>query len=64
MHREIISAVYGIMISHEANWEIIKEKNLQLDTPNPALQGGFTQVPNFILKNPDISASCGLEADM
>ena|SRR5882672_1599129 len=35
--------------------EIIKEKNLQLDTLNPVLQGGFTQVPNFILKNPEIS---------
>lgn len=35
--------------------EVIKEKNLQLDTVNPVLQAGFTQVPNFILKNPDIS---------
>src|ERR1035441_8172304 len=35
--------------------EIIKEKNLQLDTNNPVLRGGFTQVPNFILKDPNIS---------
>ena len=35
--------------------EIIQEKNLQLDTVNPVLQGGFTQVPNFILKNSKIS---------
>ena len=35
--------------------ELIKEKNLKLDTTNPVLQGGFTQVPNFILKNPEIS---------
>jgi hypothetical protein len=35
--------------------EIIKEKNLQLDTTNPVLQGGFTQVPNFILRDPKIS---------
>jgi hypothetical protein len=35
--------------------ELLKEKNLQLDTINPVLQGGFTQVPNFILKNPEIS---------
>jgi hypothetical protein len=35
--------------------ELIKEKNLQLDTVNPVLQGGFTQVPNFILKNSEIS---------
>ena len=35
--------------------EVLKEKNLQLDTVNPVLQGGFTQVPNFILKDPHIS---------
>jgi hypothetical protein len=35
--------------------ELLKEKNLQMDTLNPVLQGGFTQVPNFILKNPEIS---------
>jgi hypothetical protein len=35
--------------------EILKEKNLQLDTTNPVLRGGFTQVPNFILRNPEIS---------
>jgi biotin operon repressor len=35
--------------------EILKEKNLQLDTVNPVLQNGFTQVPNFILKDPNIS---------
>jgi hypothetical protein len=35
--------------------EVLKEKNLQLDTVNPVLQGGFTQVPNFILKDPNIS---------
>ena len=35
--------------------EIIKEKNLQLDTDNLVLRGGFTQVPNFILKDPKLS---------
>lgn len=35
--------------------ELLKEKNLKLDTPNPVLQGGFTQVPNFILKNGELS---------
>ena len=35
--------------------ELLKEKNLQLDTANPVLQNGFTQVPNFILKDPDLS---------
>lgn len=35
--------------------EILKEKNLQLDTVNPVLQGGFTQIPNFILKDSKLS---------
>src|SRR5579859_2188793 len=35
--------------------DIINEKNLQLDTENPVLRGGFTQVPNFILKDPTLS---------
>ena len=35
--------------------EILKERNLQLDTDNPILRGGFTQVPNFILKDPKLS---------
>jgi DNA-binding transcriptional MocR family regulator len=26
-----------------------------LDTKDPVVQGGFTQVPNFILKDPEIS---------
>jgi len=39
----------------QAIGEILKEKNLQLDTVNPVLQNGFTQVPNFILKDPNIS---------
>jgi hypothetical protein len=35
--------------------ELLKEKNLKLDTANPVLQNGFTQVPNFILRDPQIS---------
>ncbi len=35
--------------------DILKEKNLQLDTVNPVLQNGFTQVPNFILRDPNLS---------
>ena len=30
------------------------EKNIELNTKNPILRGGFTQVPNFILEDPDI----------
>lgn len=35
--------------------EILKEKNIQLATDNPVLRGGFTQVPNFILKDANLS---------
>lgn len=35
--------------------DTLKERNITLDTVDPVLAGGFTQVPNFILKNPDIS---------
>jgi len=35
--------------------EVLKEKNLQLDTNNQVLQGGFTQVPNFILRDSNLS---------
>jgi biotin operon repressor len=35
--------------------EIIRERNIKLDTQNPVAREGFTQVPNFILKSPDIS---------
>jgi hypothetical protein len=35
--------------------EILKEKNIKLDTLNPVLQEGFTQVPNFILKDSKLS---------
>jgi hypothetical protein len=40
--------------------ELLKEKNLQLDTVNPVLAEGFTQIPNFILKNPEISVGARL----
>lgn len=36
--------------------ELIKEKNIELATLDPVVAEGFTQVPNFILRNPDISA--------
>lgn len=31
------------------------EKNIELNTKDPVLQRGFTQQPNFILENPNIS---------
>ena len=35
--------------------ELIKEKNIELTTFDPVLKDGFTQVPNFILKDGTIS---------
>ena len=35
--------------------EVIKEKNITLDTLDPVALHGFTQVPNFILKDPNLS---------
>ena len=35
--------------------DIIREKNIELDTLDPVVRDGFTQVPNFILKKPDLS---------
>ena len=35
--------------------EAIKERNIQLDTLDPVALHGFTQVPNFILKDPKLS---------
>lgn len=35
--------------------EILQEKNLQLDTLDPVALRGFTQVPNFILKDSNLS---------
>jgi biotin operon repressor len=41
--------------------EIIKEKNIQLDQYfDPVSRGGFTQVPNFILKEPNLSVGAKL----
>lgn len=34
---------------------LIREKNIELATADPVARGGFTQVPNFILRNPDLS---------
>src|ERR1041385_6684353 len=35
--------------------DIIKEQNIILATTDPIVRGGFTQVPNFILKDPSLS---------
>ena len=33
------------------------EQNMRLNTADPIARYGFTQLPNFILRNPDISAN-------
>ena len=35
--------------------DILKERNIELATTDPIVRGGFTQVPNFILKNGKLS---------
>src|ERR1044071_7022822 len=40
--------------------EIIREKNIQMDTLDPVARGGFTQVPNFILRNSTLSVGAKL----
>ena len=39
----------------ESIGELLKEKNIELDTKDPVVRGGFSQVPNFILRDPDLS---------
>jgi len=35
--------------------DILRERNIELATNDPVVRGGFTQVPNFILKHADLS---------
>ena len=35
--------------------EIIKERNIILETNDPVVADGFTQVPNFVLKNKNLT---------
>jgi biotin operon repressor len=36
--------------------DLLREKNIKFDEAfDPVTRGGFTQVPNFILENPEIS---------
>ena len=39
----------------EAIGDIMRERNIELATPDPVAQGGFTQVPNFILREGTLS---------
>jgi hypothetical protein len=35
--------------------QLLREKNIQLDSQDPVLRYGFVQMPNFILRNPELS---------
>ena len=40
--------------------EILKERNIILEAPNPVTAEGFTQVPNFILRSATLSMGAKL----
>lgn len=40
--------------------EILKERNIVFEAPNPVTAEGFTQVPNFILRSPKLSVGAKL----
>jgi hypothetical protein len=44
--------------------DLIKERNIELVGADPATRQGFTQVPNYILTNPDISVGAKLSYAM
>ena len=35
--------------------DILRERNMRLNTTDPVASLGFTQIPNFILRNPNIT---------
>lgn len=40
--------------------DILKERNIILEAPDPVTAGGFTQVPNFILRSATLSMGAKL----
>src|SRR5712692_8585362 len=44
--------------------EIIREQNITLATTDPVARGGFTQIPNFILKDPLLSVGAKVAYSM
>jgi hypothetical protein len=40
--------------------ELIREKNIELDTSDPVIRSGFTQVPNFILRDAELTLGAKL----
>ena len=44
--------------------DILRERNIELATKDPVARGGFTQVPNFILRDPNISLGAKVSYSM
>ena len=44
--------------------DVLRERNIELATSDPVVRGGFTQVPNFILKNADLSVGAKVTYSM
>ena len=44
--------------------QILQDPNIVLATTDPIAQGGFTQVPNFILKDPSLSVGAKVTYSM
>ena len=44
--------------------DILRERNIELATSDPVVRGGFTQVPNFILKHAALSLGAKITYSM
>ena len=44
--------------------DVLRERNIELATNDPVVRGGFTQVPNFILKNGERSLAAKVTYSM
>ena len=48
---------YNVLMQHIGGQLEKIEQNMKLNTADPIARYGFTQLPNFILRNPDLSAN-------
>jgi hypothetical protein len=59
MRDKVMHSARTFALMHNTEVEHISDRfreiNIKLDTIDPVVQGGFTQVPNFILENPELS---------
>ena len=56
------AGTYALMHNKDVEYisDTLREKNIQLDTIDPVVQGGFTQVPKFILEHPELSVGANV----